>query len=376
MVSFIRHPIGRYLVVAASVVLAVCIQRLTAFAVDGVNVGAGGCILGQGGHVIRPAGSTITIRWGVFETNKGVAMNYLNAQSTSIVVNGGQPVDVSGDYGAPVLGDGTWTTLVLYPTGVTLANPGDTLTFSILVSLDRPLVEVTNGLDGFTPGLPIFWSAGTYFAEPAPLQLSRQTRTIVGRRGMMKPTLRLSLAGTAVALVALVSFTAIAQATAPVTDANRVKFFACAAATNPTDPSRLVPANAPLWDQRGYSSGSKGLVQSAVSKITNTLEVTYSSGATATFHPTYGPAELRPDGTWTAWLTRIEFGSLAPGESMTIHWTYTVSSAYEDLAPPSTDWAPTVLGLPPYDGTGLLYQLHVDAGTYGNGICTVTAVAS
>ena len=72
---------------------------------------------------------------------------------------------MSHDYGEPVRGaDGTWTTLVLYPTGVTLANPGDTLTFSVLASLDRPLVEVTNGLDGYTPGLPIFWQAGTYFA--------------------------------------------------------------------------------------------------------------------------------------------------------------------------------------------------------------------
>ena len=67
-----------------------------------------------------------------------------------------------------------------YPTGVTLANPGDTLTFSVLASLDRPLVEVTNGLDGYTPGLPIFWQAGTYFAGTCTVTAVRLANSLDG----------------------------------------------------------------------------------------------------------------------------------------------------------------------------------------------------
>lgn len=154
----------RLTLVAVAMTATVAVFAVGQASAADVNVGAGGCILTNGGHVTRPAGSTITIRWGVFETNKGIAMSYLTAQSTSISVNGGEPVDVSGSYGAPTLQpDGTWTTAVSYPTGVTLANPGDTFTFSITVSLDHSLAEVTNGLDGFTPGPPIFWPEGSTY---------------------------------------------------------------------------------------------------------------------------------------------------------------------------------------------------------------------
>ncbi len=164
MVSYIRWATVRPRVVLAIAVLGVAYSASVASAAD-VTVGAGGCILANGGQATRPAGSTITIRWGVSEKNKGISVNYLHAQSTSIVVNGGQPVDVSDSYGVPTLQpDGTWVTFVSYPTGVTLANPGDTLTFSVDVSLAHPLAEVTNGLDGFTPGPPIFNPAGTYFS--------------------------------------------------------------------------------------------------------------------------------------------------------------------------------------------------------------------
>src|SRR6476646_2854370 len=97
MVGFIRRTVGRHLLVSAIALLAVGYSAATASAAESI-VGAGGCILGQGGHVTRPAGSTITIRWGYSESNRGILKSFLNTQSTSISVNGGQPVDMSDAY--------------------------------------------------------------------------------------------------------------------------------------------------------------------------------------------------------------------------------------------------------------------------------------
>lgn len=115
---------------------------------------------------------------------------------------------------------------------------------------------------------------------------------------------------------------------------------------------------------------------SAIGKLQNTFDVTYSLGGSATFNPTYGAVVQSTllDGTWGSPFTRIEFGSLQPGETMTIHWTYTASAPIMDLAPPSIAWDPIANGFE-WDGTGLKYQDHIDAGLHDNGTCTVIADA-
>ena len=149
----------------------------------------------------------------------------------------------------------------------------------------------------------------------------------------------------------------------------RINFFACAAGGSN---AKAVPANTPLYIQSGFSSGTRGLVEAAVGKIQNAFAVT-SAGGSSTFIPPFGPLLQNPDGTWTT-LFRVDLPALASGDSMTIHWTYTVSQPYKELVPPSSDWDPEANFQPPWDGTGLKYASFTAAGVYDLGTCTVTAV--
>jgi hypothetical protein len=120
-------------------------------------VGTGNCILANGGHVERPAGSTIVVRNGYQTKNYGLLGVFLAAQTTTLPVNGGAPVDVSNLYGAPTqLSDGLWLASETYQTGVMLVNPGDTVTFRITMSVSHQITDVTNGIDGYEPGRPLF----------------------------------------------------------------------------------------------------------------------------------------------------------------------------------------------------------------------------
>jgi len=77
-------------------------------------------------------------------------------------VNGGAPVDVSADYDGPTLRpDGSYSSFVSYPTGVTLAA-GETATISVSFTLAHPLPEVFNPAGGGEAGQPAFNEPGTY----------------------------------------------------------------------------------------------------------------------------------------------------------------------------------------------------------------------
>jgi hypothetical protein len=56
-----------------------------------------------------------------------------------------------------------------YPTGLTPANPGDSLTWTATATLSHRYAEVLDGRLGFsvgyTPGPPIFSGSGAYFAQ-------------------------------------------------------------------------------------------------------------------------------------------------------------------------------------------------------------------
>jgi plastocyanin len=68
----------------------------------------------------------------------------------------GPTVDVSGQYGAPTQqADGSWVSYGFYPTGVTLANVGDTMTFTITISVSHRIADVTS-----EPGVPLFGGPG------------------------------------------------------------------------------------------------------------------------------------------------------------------------------------------------------------------------
>jgi hypothetical protein len=131
------------------------------------EVGAFGCLAGFGGHRTVPAGSTIVIRNGWTSTVFGSQRSFLDAQTSILSVNDGPMVDVSDAYTepeqSPVEG---WVTWLRYPTGVTLANPGDSMRFTFALVFDRPVTD-TSDLDGdgsidpVVPGHPGLAFGGT-----------------------------------------------------------------------------------------------------------------------------------------------------------------------------------------------------------------------
>jgi hypothetical protein len=134
-------------VLAIAVVAAVCASTARA---GTALVGAYGCFA-NGGQTTVPAGSTVGITQGIAETRRGVLQAYLNAQSTTVSVNGGAAVDLSAHWTAPSQqSDGSWLTRVRYDTGVTLAA-GQSLTFRFEIVLNNPVPEVTGGQPAFNP---------------------------------------------------------------------------------------------------------------------------------------------------------------------------------------------------------------------------------
>ena len=131
----------------------------SAAAADSV-VGATNCLLVNGGQVTRPAGSTIVVRSAFATNNYGLSVAFRAAETTTVSVNGGPAVDISGLYEAPAQPNGgSWGSVALYPTGVTLANPGDTMTFSISVSVSHLIADVQP-----EPGRPLFGGPGVIFS--------------------------------------------------------------------------------------------------------------------------------------------------------------------------------------------------------------------
>jgi hypothetical protein len=131
----------------------------SAAAADSV-VGASNCLLANGGQVTRPAGSTIVVRNGFSTKSYGLGINFLGTETTRLSVNGGPAVDISQLYGAPVQqSDGSWRSDAFYGTGVTLAHPGDTMTFAISVSVSHLIADVQA-----EPGKPLLSGPGVIFS--------------------------------------------------------------------------------------------------------------------------------------------------------------------------------------------------------------------
>jgi hypothetical protein len=111
------------------------------------EVGAFGCLRAFGGHRTVPAGSTIVIRNGWVSTVFGSQRSFLDAQTSIVSVNDGPMVDVSDGYTDPEQGPNQWATWLRYPSGVTLASPGESMRFTFTLVFDRPLTD-TSDLDG------------------------------------------------------------------------------------------------------------------------------------------------------------------------------------------------------------------------------------
>lgn len=124
-------------------------------------VNAFGCHL-NGGQVSRPAGTEIVVRQGWSAKTHGLAMDFVQAQTTTVSVNGGAPVEISDGYSRPEFIAGSpsdWVTRVEYPTGEVLA-PGESMTFRFVWSVSH---RIHDGLlfENGEFGKPLFGGPGT-----------------------------------------------------------------------------------------------------------------------------------------------------------------------------------------------------------------------
>ena len=91
------------------------------------------CAFGDGESTV-PAGARIVVRQGWRSKNKGLVQAFLNAQTTTISIGGGTPVNISNSYGAIKPTDvGGFETLLRHDTGVTLTAGESVEVESVLV---------------------------------------------------------------------------------------------------------------------------------------------------------------------------------------------------------------------------------------------------
>lgn len=129
-------------------------------------VGAFGCAVIRGGQVTRPAGSQVRIAQGWSAKSKGLMEDYLQAQTTTIIVNGGPPIDVSDSYSAPAPDDfGTFGSDVSYDTRIVLAA-GESMTFVVSIVLSHRLNDGYTFEDETRTKKPLFFGPGLAFEFP------------------------------------------------------------------------------------------------------------------------------------------------------------------------------------------------------------------
>jgi hypothetical protein len=157
---------GRRLGTAAVLVFLTALLALPAVArAQTAVVPAFPCAVIFGGQWTVPAGSDVVVaqRWEA--KTRGLVEAFLNAQTTTLSVNGGAPLDISGEY-APISAapGGTYFTRVAHDSGITL-GAGDSMTFNVVISFSHRV------LDGFTLAdetshQPLFFGPGVTFEFP------------------------------------------------------------------------------------------------------------------------------------------------------------------------------------------------------------------
>jgi hypothetical protein len=175
---------------------------------------------------------------------------------------------------------------------------------------------------------------------------------------------RLLLAVVATAVMAFLALGLVPSASAD--GPYRVLIFGCA---NGSPGSNLVPADTPLFVQSGWTSGTRGLVESAIKNATSTVTDQRGS-ATTVYYPIWGPIEPVPaEGLWIArW--RVFLPPLALGDSATVTMTQSIAHPQADLGLPTTD----------DEQHGLFYFNLIPAGIVSLGgapnptVCTITAI--
>src|SRR5690349_16904535 len=119
----------RIAIIAALVAALALVGAGTAKASSPVRVSLASCYYSNGGYVTVPAGSDVTFSLGLVWANRGTAMNFEHAQTTTASLNGSAVANASSLWGAPVPFPTTSDWIAPWAlSGGTLNNPGDSTT--------------------------------------------------------------------------------------------------------------------------------------------------------------------------------------------------------------------------------------------------------
>jgi hypothetical protein len=118
------------------------------------------CTFAEGGECTVPAGSRVVLALGWASKNRGLVQNFLQAQTTTISIDGAAPVDISDSYSAiGPFPDGGFATRIRHDTGVTL-SAGESLQVDGMLAVshvvpDGVIDETTNRQAFFRPEEPL-----------------------------------------------------------------------------------------------------------------------------------------------------------------------------------------------------------------------------
>jgi hypothetical protein len=121
----------------------------------------------NGGQTTRPAGTELRLRIGENSYNEGNLIAWRNAETTSAVINGGAPVDLTDNFGPITFEDPFYVTRNFYETGITL-QPGVSVSIVYDLELSHQVAFATN-IGNVNPGNhPVFFEPTTTIAEGFP----------------------------------------------------------------------------------------------------------------------------------------------------------------------------------------------------------------
>lgn len=112
------------------------------------------CTFGEGGESTVPAGSRVVLALGWVAKNRGLVQNFLQAQTTTIAIDGGATIDLGDAYSAiEPRPDGDFATRILHDTGVTL-SAGESLQLDGVLAVSH---VVPDGVLDETTHRPVFF---------------------------------------------------------------------------------------------------------------------------------------------------------------------------------------------------------------------------
>jgi hypothetical protein len=119
------------------------------------------CTFEGGGQTTVPAGSRIVLLFGWAAKKRGLVKDFLQAQTTTISLNGAAPIDISDSYSAVnEFPGGFFATNVRHDTGVTL-SAGQSLQADGTITVSHPVPDFLDDAHRpvlVQPGDPISFS--------------------------------------------------------------------------------------------------------------------------------------------------------------------------------------------------------------------------